>query len=121
MAKNELDSTVLLLVMIAGTAALLLVGLPWLCGAAGGVLLTLVVAYDVEGVRSTAQSLAFAGTTGYALAVAAVPITPYLFSASGGTDLQLRGKWLPIVWLASTILLFAVDRARMSGRVGTGV
>lgn len=120
MSKNEVDSTVLLLAMIAGTGALLLAGLPWLCGAAGVVLLALLFAYDLEGVRSVAQSFVFAGTSGYALAVAVVPITPYLFSASGGTDLQIRGKWLPIVWLASTILLFAIDRARMGGRVATG-
>src|SRR5947209_2889039 len=60
MSKNEIDSTVLLLAVIAGIAALLLIppGQAWLCGAAGLILLITLFAFDLEGARSVLQSFA---------------------------------------------------------------
>jgi hypothetical protein len=119
MSKNEVDSTVLLVAVIAGAAALLLIapGHAWLCGVAGLILLITLFAFDLEGARSVLQSFAFAAVCGFALAVAIVPLAPTLFSLTGPTDPLVGGKWLPIVWLASTILFIVIDRARMSGRV----
>jgi hypothetical protein len=121
MSKNEVDSTVLLLALIAGAAALLLIpaGHSWLCGAAGLILLITLFAYDVEGSRSVFQSFAFSAVCGFSVAVALVPVAPALFSLTGPADPQLGGKWLPIIWLASTVLFIVIDRARMSGRVAT--
>jgi hypothetical protein len=126
MSKNEVDSTVLLLAVMAGAVALLLIsaGHSWLCGAAGLILLITLFAYDVEGSRSVVQSFAFSTVCGFSLAVAVVPVAPALFSLSGPADPQVGGKWLPIIWVASTVLFIVIDRARMSGRVaseGTGV
>src|SRR4051794_41350017 len=119
MSKNEIDSTVLLFGVIAGAAALLLIpsGQSWLCGVAGLAVLLSLFAYDVEGVRTVFQSLAFSAVSGLSFAVAAAPIAPYLFSLTGPTDPLLGQKWLPILWLGSTILLLVIDRARMSSRV----
>src|SRR5437763_1180133 len=119
MAKNEVDSTVLLLAVIAGAAALLLIpsGESWLCGAAGLILLITLFAYDLEGVRSILQTFAFSAVCGFSLAVAVAPIAPALFSLTGPADPLLGGKWLPILWLGSTILFIVIDRARMTGRV----
>lgn len=119
MSKNEVDSTVLLLALIAGAAALVLVapGHAWLCGAAGLILLITLFAFDLEGARSVLQSVAFAGVCGFALAVAFVPVAPTLFSLTGPADPQLGGKWLPIIWIAGTVLFIVIDRARMSGRI----
>src|SRR4051794_17281861 len=119
MSKNEVDSTVLLLAVIAGIAALLLIppGQAWLCGVAGVILLITLFAFDLEGARSVLQSFAFSAVSGFALAVATVPLAPTLFSLTGPTDPLLGGKWLPIIWLAGTILFIVIDRARMSGRV----
>ena len=119
MSRNEVDSTVLLLAVIAGVVALLLIppGHVWLCGVAGLILLLTLFAFDLEGVRSVLQSFAFAAVCGFSLAVAIAPLAPTLFSLTGPTDPLLGGKWLPIVWLGSTVLFVVIDRARMSGRV----
>jgi hypothetical protein len=119
MSKNEVDSTVLLLAVIAGAAALLLIssGQAWLCGAVGLILLLTLFSYDVEGARSVFQSFAFSAVCGFSLAIALVPAAPTLFSLTGPADPQFGGKWLPILWLASTLLFLVIDRARMSGRV----
>jgi len=119
MSKNEVDSTVLLLAVIAGAAALLLIpsGEAWLCGAAGLILLLTLFSYDVEGARSVFQSFSFSAVCGFSLAIALVPAAPTLFSLTGPTDPQLGSKWLPILWVASTVLFLVIDRARMSGRV----
>ncbi len=119
MSKTEVDSTVLSLAVIAGAAALLLIpsGQSWLCGAVGLILLITLFAYDIEGVRSILQSFAFSAVCGFTLAVATVPIAPTLFSLTGPADPLLGGKWLPLVWLGSTILFMVIDRARMSGRI----
>ena len=119
MSKNEVDSTVLLLVLIAGIAALLLIspGQAWLCGVAGLILLITLFAFDVEGVRSVLQSFAFSAVCGFSLAVAVAPLAPTLFSLTGPTDPLLGGKWLPMIWLAGTVLFTVIDRARMSGRI----
>jgi hypothetical protein len=119
MSKNEVDSAVLLLAVIAGAAALLLVppGQAWLCGVAGLTLLLILFAFDVEGTRSVLQSFAFASVCGFALAVAITPVAPALFSLTGPTDPLLGGKWLPLVWLGSTILFIVIDRSRMGGRI----
>src|SRR5437763_12431709 len=121
MSKNEVDSTVLLLAVIAGAAALLLIpsGQAWLCGAAGLILLLTLFSYDVEGARSVFQSIAFAAVCGFSLAIALVPAAPTLFSLAGPADPQLGGKWLPILWVAGTVLFFVIDRARMNGRVAS--
>jgi hypothetical protein len=119
MSRNEVDSTVLLLAVLAGAAALLLIppGHDYLCGVVGLTILFTLFAYDVEGVRSVVQSLAFSAVCGLALSVAIVPVAPTLFGLTGAADPLLGGKWLPIVWLGSTVLLLVIDRARMSGRV----
>jgi hypothetical protein len=119
MSKNEVDSSVLLLAVIAGAVALLLIpsGQIWLCGAAGLILLITLFAFDLEGARSVLQSFAFSAVCGFSLAVATAPLAPTLFSLTGPTDPLLGGKWVPIIWLGSTILFIVIDRARMSGRV----
>jgi hypothetical protein len=121
MSKTEIDSTVLLLAVIAGAAALLLVpsGQLVLCGAVGLTILITLFAYDVEGVRSILQSFAFSAICGLALTVAIVPAAPTLFSLTGPADPLLGSKWLPLVWIGSTILFIVIDRARMSGRVAS--
>ncbi len=80
MSRNEVDSTVLLLAVIAGVVALLLIppGQIWLCGVAGLILLITLFAFDLEGVRSVLQSFAFAAVCGFSLAVAIAPLAPTL-------------------------------------------
>jgi hypothetical protein len=119
MSKNEVDSTVLLLALIAGIAALLLIppGQAWMCGAAGLILLLTLFAFDLEGARSVLQSFAFSAVCGFSLAVAIAPVAPTMFSLTGAADPLLGGKWLPIVWIGGTVLFIVIDRARMSGRV----
>ncbi|MFL6451978.1 MAG: hypothetical protein ACJ746_30570 [Bryobacteraceae bacterium] len=119
MPKNEVDSTILLLGVVAGAAALLLIssGQSWLCGAGGLALLLSLFAYDLEGVRSVLQSVAFSAVCALSFAAVIAPIAPYLFSLSGPTDPLLGQKFLPFVWLASTILFLVIDRVRMTGRV----
>jgi hypothetical protein len=75
-------------------------------------------AFDAAAARSGGQSLAFAGAAGFCLLapfnVLADAISP---PASGA-----RPYWLiTFVWIVATVILFAVDRFRMSSREAVGL
>jgi hypothetical protein len=75
-------------------------------------------AFDSAGARSGGQSLAFAGTAGFCL------LSPFNVLANGlspGTP-GSRPYWLiTLVWVISTVILFSVDRFRVSSREAIGL
>jgi hypothetical protein len=83
-------------------------------GAAMGdiAILLCLFAFDGVGARSGAQSIAFAGVSGFCV------LTPLFFLASnvlGATPPSDANPWLLFgVWAVATLILFGVDRFRMS-------
>jgi len=125
MERSRLDAATLLLALgVAG--ALVFLAAPanfsYLTTIAGLILLIVLFAYDQEGTRSVLQSLAFGAVTGFALMLAAAVLYQYLLAHAGnvvgpGAQHDYLQTRLAVTWVFGTILFWAVDRARMSGRV----
>ncbi len=127
MDKSRLDAAALLLALAVG-GVLVFVAAPanfgFVTTIAGFVLLIVLFAYDQEGARSVLQSLAFAAVTGFALMLASGILYEYsLAHAANVTGPAAQQDYLQtrfaLTWIFATILFWAIDRARMSGRVAT--
>ncbi len=124
MPKSQVDSTALVAAALAGALALLLLPGPfaWMASIAGLILFLILFAFDQEGYRSIAQSLAFSAVCGFCLAIACGAAFQ-LLAARGEIHLangQWSTEWLPVTWAFVTAILWAIDRTRMTGRVSPG-
>lgn len=115
MPKFRIDASILA-VALAGALALRLSSgtFEWLSSVAGLSLLFVLFAFDVEGYRSIFQSLALASVAGFCVSIAAQ--LPYELLASNQDPHQVQLR-LTFTWAFATVVLWAIDRARMSGRV----
>lgn len=123
MERSRIDSAGLLAAAVAAVLVLLLARSNFgLVSTAGGLTLLFVLfAYDQEGRRSVFQSLAFSAVCGFCLMLVSGIIFQFsltrsnvnLSGAARDTYFEIR---LSAVWVFTTILLWAIDRARMSGR-----
>ena len=125
MVKNQIDNATLILAVLAGGLALLLLptALVWM-GSIGALILLLVLfAFDQEGYRSPAQSLAFGGACGFNAAIALAAIYNYL--ADNGEIHLANGRWqsfyVPLTAVLATGMFWAIDLMRMSGRKGAPI
>ncbi len=119
MPKLQMDSGALINAVLAGALALMLLPGPfiWLASIGGLILLLVLFAYDQDGYRSIFQSLVFAAVCGFCLMLASAIF--FKLRAGGAitvSDPQIAGQWLPLTCAFGTVLFWAIDRARMSGR-----
>jgi hypothetical protein len=127
MERSRLDAAALLLALAVGGALLFLAApanFGYVTTIAGFILLIVLLAYDQEGARSVLQSLAFATVTGFALMLASGILYEYsLAHAANVTGPAAQQDYLQtrfaLTWVFATILFWAIDRARMSGRIAT--
>lgn len=125
MERSRLDAATLLLALAVGGALVFLAApanFSYLTTIAGFILLIVLFAYDQEGVRSVLQSLAFGAVTGFALMLAAAILYEYsLARAANVTGAAAQQDYLQprlaLTWVFGTVLFWAIDRARMGGRV----
>ncbi len=123
MERSRIDSAGLLAAALAAVLVLLLARSNFgLVTTAGGLTLLFVLfAFDQEGRRSAFQSLAFSAVCGFCLMLVSGIIFQFSLSQSN-PDLSAGAREnyfeirLSAVWAFTTILLWAIDRARMSGR-----
>jgi hypothetical protein len=123
MEKSRIDSAGLLAAAVAAVLILLLArsNFGFVTTAGGLTLLFVLFAYDQEGRRSAFQSLAFSAVCGFCLMLVSGIIFQFSLAQSN-PDLNAAAREnyfevrLSAVWLFTTILLWAIDRARMSGR-----
>lgn len=123
MERSRIDSAGLLAAAVAAVLVLLLARSNFgLVTTAGGLTLLFVLfAYDQEGRRSAFQSLAFSAVCGFCLMLVSGIIFQFSLTQSNA-DLSATAREnyfevrLSAVWAFTTILLWAIDRARMSGR-----
>ena len=121
MSKSPMDAATLLVAAIASALALMLLaaGFGELASIGGLILLLVLLAYDRDVYRSLFQSLAFSAVCGLCLTVACAAIYQRL-AAHGEVHLangNWSREWLPITCAFATAIFWAIDRARMSGRV----
>ncbi len=124
MPKSQVDSVALIAAGLAGLLALTLLPGPfaWMASIGGFILVLVLLAFDQEGYRSVSQSLAFSAVCAFCFAVACGAVFQ-LLAAHGEIHLangQWSTEWLPVTWAFVTVILWAVDRSRMSGRVPPG-
>lgn len=113
MGNSRIDAVALFLALIAAVFTFgSLRPYTWTTAIVGVVILFVLFAYDPEGYRSGFQSLAFAATCGFALVLIASPI---LQLRTGNPD-RVYQEYLPITWIAATIIFILIDRARMGSR-----
>lgn len=123
MERSRIDSAGLLCAAVAAALVLLLAHLDFslVTTAAGLTLLFVLFAYDQEGRRSVFQSLAFSAVCGFCLMLVSGAIFQFSLTESNA-DLSAGAREnyfqirLSAVWAFTTILLWAIDRSRMSGR-----
>ncbi len=122
MSRSQVDAVGLLVAVLGAAVALTLLPGPfaWLGSICGLLLVFTLLAYDGEGRRTLFESLAFSAVFALAATVAAaIPLR--IMAVSQGRPAAFEGtlanEWLPLFWLGVTILLWPIDRARMSGRV----
>lgn len=123
MERSRIDSAALLAAALAAVLVLLLARPDFgLLTTAGGLTLLFVLfAYDQEGRRTIFQSLAFSAVCGFCLMLVSGIIFRYsLDQSNSGLSGSARETYFEIrlsaVWAFTTILLWAIDRGRMSGR-----
>ncbi len=119
MRRSQIDSVALIGAVLAAAVGLTLLPGPfiWLASIGGLILLFVLFGYDEEGYRSIFQSLGFAAVCGFCLMLASAII--FKLRAGGqiaASDPQIAGIWLPLTCAFGTVLFWAIDRARMSGR-----
>jgi hypothetical protein len=118
-SSSRIDSAAFAFAVLACALALMLLPGPfiWLASIGGLILLSVLFAYDQDGYRSIFQSLVFAAVCGFCLMLASAIV--FVLRAGGtitAADPQIAGKWLPLTCAFGTVLFWAIDRARMSGR-----
>ncbi len=122
MSKSQLDGTGLLVAVLAAALALTLLSGPfvWLGSICGLVLVFVLLGFDREGYRTLFESLAFSAVFALCVTVAAAVLLSFA-AVSQGQATPFNGRlsthWLPLFWVAITILFWPIDRARMTGRV----
>ncbi|HLH02316.1 MAG TPA: hypothetical protein VKX25_06085 [Bryobacteraceae bacterium] len=122
MPKSQIDGTALAAAVVASAFGFFLLGGPyfWMASIAGLSLALVLLSFDREGYRSVFESIGFSAVLALAFALAAATPIAWLRSnhVEGATFAgPVTGDWLPYVWIGVTILLAAIDRARMSGRI----
>lgn len=123
MERSRIDSAALLAAAVAAVLVLLLArsNFGFVTTAGGLTLLFVLFAYDQEGRRSVFQSLAFSAVCGFCLMLVSGIIFQFSLTRSnpdlgaGARETYFETR-LSAVWAFTTILLWAIDRARMSGR-----
>lgn len=123
MERSRIDSTALLAAAIAAAIILFLTrtGFTYLTTIGGVTLLFVLFSYDREGKRSVFQSLAFSAVCGFCVMLASGiiyqislgPKNESLDAAAKEAYYQIR---LAATWGFATLILWAIDCARMSGR-----
>lgn len=123
MERSRINSAGLLAAVVAAALILLLAhtDFGFLTTAGGLTLLFVLFAFDREGRRSVFQSLAFGAVCGFCLMLVAGIIFQYSVSQSN-PDISASARQtyfdvrLSAVWAFTTVLLWAIDRGRMSSR-----
>ncbi len=123
MERSRIDSAALLAGAVAAALVLLVTraGFSYVSTIGGVTLLFILFSYDQEGKRSVFQSLAFSAVCGFCIMLACGiifqaslgPKNDVLSAATKEAYFQLR---LSATWGFATLVLWAIDRARMSGR-----
>jgi len=125
MSKLNIDASSLLISLLAAAFGFSLLPGPfaWMASIGGLILAIVLLAYDREDYRSVAESLAYGAVVALCLTLASGVLMKIISSNQGqGTSFEgrLGGEWMPFLWLGTTILLWVIDRSRMSGRVQYG-
>ncbi|MBV9301305.1 MAG: hypothetical protein JOY62_12785 [Acidobacteriaceae bacterium] len=108
MRSSRIDAVTLAAAMIAAGVGHTLPALP--ASIVGIVLILVLFAYDREGYRSGSQSLAFAAVFGFCFVVA-LRLLDFL-----GVALPSGVYSAALAWLIATLVIWAIDRGRMSAR-----
>jgi len=123
MERSRIDSVALLAAAVAAALILLLTrtGFTYLSTIGGVTLLFVLFSYDQEGKRSVFQSLAFSAVCGFCVMLAAGIIYQIsLGPKNGSLDAAAKEAYYQIrlsaTWGFATLILWAIDCARMSGR-----
>ncbi len=131
MPKSQVDAAALLAAAVAGALAVIFARGPLdpLSSVIGLTLLLVLFAYDREGYRTVFQSLAFSAVCGFCVMLIAVVVFRFIgggpalgYGMSGpvgevrAASSKIFEQRLPLTWLGATIILWAIDRARMSSR-----
>ena len=116
MHKSGIDGTVLLTAAIAVALALRSTPNPfdWITGIAGLTLLLVLLSFDGGSFRSVFQSLAYAAVCGLALVLIAGSVFQMVATNQDAHSVEMR---LAATWLFGSVILWAIDRARMGSRV----
>jgi hypothetical protein len=111
--QSEVNALTLLAVLIAAGLASTISpeGSVFTQPLVGVVLLIVLFSYDREGHRSSGQSLAFAAVAGCCAARVLFPVLAVLFPV-----IAMTLPLFSIVWVLSTLILWAVDISRMGRR-----
>ncbi len=119
MPKFQIDGTALAVSVLAAAFGftLLTSNFAWVASIVGLVLAIVLLAFDREGYRSVLESLGFSAAVALCLALASA--IPLLKFAQQSLD-EISQQWIPLTWIGLTILLWVLDRTRMSGRVQYG-
>ena len=123
MTNSRIDAIALIAATIAAGLGLFLLPWPvaWVSSIAGIILLFILFAYDREGYRSVAQSLAFSSVCGlcFVLAAAGIRLMSEFFGSSARPAFErFTSEWLPFTWVCATVVFWAIDRARVGNRKG---
>ena len=123
MERSRIDSAALLAAAVAAVLILLVArsGFSYVTSIGGATLLFVLFSYDQEGKRSVFQSLAFSAVCGFCVMLACGiifqaalgPKVDSLSAAAKDAYFQMR---LSATWGFATLVLWAIDCARMSGR-----
>lgn len=124
MTGSRIDGTSLAAILAAGALILLLAapsGFGYVTTIGGLALLFVVFAYDEEGARTIFQSLAYAASAAFALMIAIGILFQISVNRAGDVTPAARQDFLQvrlaITWAFATVFFWAIDRARMGGRV----
>jgi hypothetical protein len=125
MPKLQINGTTLAVAVLGAVFGFTLLPGPftWLASAAGLVLALILLGYDREGYRSLVESLGFAAAVSLCLTLAAggaLRLAADTDAQRASFEGRIGGEWMPLIWAGATILLWIIDRARMSGRMQYG-
>jgi len=122
MPKSQVDSTGLLVAVVALAVTLTLLAGPflWLGSICGLALVFVVLGFDRESYRTAFESLGFSAVVALSLTEACTVILRVLegtFAQPAPIEGRIGSEWMPAIWLFFTLVFWPIDRARMSGRV----
>lgn len=111
MGKPQIAAAALAASVVACALFLTLPGnSPYIVSIGGLTLLFILLAYD-EGYKTVFQSLAFSAVCGFCIMLISIGVLNFVL---------LSHEWLPLIWVGATAILWAIDRARVSGREISG-